>query len=196
MIDLSSFSFIFIGETHGFVNDFEKEQEIINKANPEFVLSEQMQEIILDTEENYLSLIKKQKISELVSFEEVKNLVLLCQKNRIKLIGMDFTNFGFNKEVNPVIKGQKSPTKFQEKQIEDILKKREIKHLETINNYNPKTKKPIVILLGSWYLKEDSLLMTSLNNYIAYFPRDAEGNQLIGSPGAAKSIKYSHRIKK
>ena len=127
MINLSSFSFIFIGETHGFINDFEKEREIINKVNPEFVLSEQMQEIILDTKEKYSYLIQKQKISELVYFEEVKDLILLCQKKGIKLIGMDLINFGFGEELISIIKEKKSPTKLQSKRIEDTLKKRELK---------------------------------------------------------------------
>ena len=46
-----NFSFIFIGSTHSFVDDFLKQEEIIELVKPEFVLNEELENLKLDTED-------------------------------------------------------------------------------------------------------------------------------------------------
>mgnify|MGYP001566001469 FL=1 len=70
------FSFIFIGSTHGFVDDFIKQKEIINFINPEFVLCETLENLSLDTKEKFEDILKTKKISNMTSFSEIKKLVI------------------------------------------------------------------------------------------------------------------------
>ena len=70
------FSFIFIGSTHGFVDDFIKQKEIINFINPEFVLCETLENLSLDTKEKFEVILKTKKISNMTSFSEIKKLVI------------------------------------------------------------------------------------------------------------------------
>lgn len=189
----SPFSLIFIGDTHGFINDFIKQKEIIEKINPDFVLSENLQNISLDSKEKYEEVLKNKKISNMVSFEEIKEIIEFCYKKNIKLIGMDLENFGFNKNLQKKIKSQEKLSKDEEKEIEKIIKKREEKNLEKIKEYQKKTNKPIIILIGSWHLQKNSLLMNSLNNYKVIFPCNNK-KELIFGP-TEKEISYCEKIK-
>jgi len=184
---------IFIGDTHGFINDLVKQKEIINSLNPEFVLAEKMEDNILDSESKFDSFLEKKQVSNLTSFEDVEDLVRLCKDN-IKLIGIDFKNFGFNQTLQDKIKKQGKLTSEEEKLMQEILEKREKNHLQKIREYSQKTSKPIVIILGSWHLREDSLIMKELKEYKVIFPSDSEGNILVEPPEQNKVI-YRERIK-
>ena len=83
------FSFIFIGNTHSFVNDFLKQKEIIELIKPEFVLSEELENLKLDTEDKFKEILKKRDISNMTSFNDVEKLIKLCFENKINLIGID-----------------------------------------------------------------------------------------------------------
>ena len=188
-----NFSFVFVGDTHGFINDFIKQKKVIENINPDFVLSENMQNISLDSKEKYEEILRNEKISNMVFFEEMKEIIEFCYKKDIKLIGMDLENFGFNDNLQRKIKNKENLSKEEEKDIENIMKKREEKNLEKIKEYQEKADKTIVILIGSWHLRENSSLMTSLNNYKVIFPCDDKGNLLIGPTN--KNISYCERIK-
>ena len=84
--------FIFIGSTHGFIDDFLKQKEVILAVKPEFVLCEGLENLTLDSKEKFEKLCKKRKISNMTSFEEVEKLINLCFRENIKLIGIDFKN--------------------------------------------------------------------------------------------------------
>ena len=188
------FSFIFIGSTHGFVDDFIKQKEIINFINPEFVLCETLENLSLDTKEKFEDILKTKKISNMTSFSEIKKLIELCYKQKIKLIGIDLPNFGFNPSLQKKIKKQQKLSSEEENKIEEILQLRDEVHLREIMEYKNKTNKPLVILLGSWHLREHSLLRDSLNNYKIFFPCDKNGNLLI-EPSKDKGVNYCEIIK-
>lgn len=187
---MTSFPLIFIAETHGFIDDFEKEKEIIEKYSPEFVLSENMQNIILDSKNQYERLFFKKKISKMVSFNEVKKLIKLSYKKDINLIGIDFKNFGLNKQIQTKIKDQEKLKEKEQKELEKILKKREKNHVRIIKKYLQKTNRPIIILLGAWHLREDSLIRKSFKGYKLIFPSDEKGNILIEPPEKSDKLKY------
>lgn len=84
---MNASSVIIIGGTHGFIDDFLKQKEIIIKTNPEFVLSEEVEDLVLDSKEKFKNLFEKRNISNMTSFEEVEKLVRLCFEKNIKLIG-------------------------------------------------------------------------------------------------------------
>jgi len=195
MRDFSSFSYFFIGDTHGFLDDFLKQREIISKVNPEYVLSEQLQDLVLDSQAKYSAVLREKKISEMVAFRDVERLLRLCRARGINLIGLDLPNFGLDAALMPVVKGQRSPSKEDHERIESILRKRQAHHLALIERYRKRTKKPLVILLGAGHLSEDSFLMKSLNNYLVIYPCGEKGEVLIQPPKEGVVVSYGERTK-
>jgi len=155
---MKDYKLIFLGTTHGFIDDFKKEKEIINEINPKLVLSESLENKELKSKKDFESFIKIKQHSEITSFKEVEKLVKYCYSKKIPLIGIDFKNYGFEGELIKIINSQKQPTKKQEKRIDKILKKREKRHIKIIKDFTKKTSKPILITLGSWHLRKDSLI--------------------------------------
>lgn len=190
------FDFIFIGETHGFIQDFNKEKETIEIVKPDLVLSEQMQDMKLDSKKKMESLLEQDYFSDIVELKEVKDLIKLCMKHNIKLIGMDFKNFGFGKRLQNIIKSKINATKKDILNFEKIAKKREMLHLKMIKAAKKETKKPILILLGTWHLREDSLLMKELKNYIVIYPCIKKGEILMKPLKNKEDIRYCYKIKK
>ena len=184
-----NFSFIFIGSTHSFLDDFSKQKEIIKLVKPEFVLSEELENLKLDTEDKFKELLKKKTISNMTSFDEVERLIRLCFDNKIKLIGIDFHNFGFDDYLQKKIKNQEELTKEEEGRLDEITKKREVYHLSKILEYKEKTIRPLVIILGCWHLREDSLLRKKLKDYKIIAPIDDKGKVMF-APSKNKQIKY------
>ncbi len=189
-----NFSFVFIGTTHGFIDDFIKQKEIINLINPEFVLCENLENLFLDTKKKFEDILKNKTVSNMTSFDEIKNLIELCYNKNIKLIGIDLANFGFDEILQKKINKQEKLSKDEEKKIEDILKLRDKIHLDKTLEYKNKTNRPLVIIIGSWHLREHSFLRDSLDNYKIFFPCDNKGNLLI-EPGKDKKIEYCEIIK-
>lgn len=172
-------SFIFIGSTHSFLDDFPKQKEIIGLIKPELVLNEELENLKLDTEGKFKEILKKKFISEMTSFNEVEKLIRFCSKNKINLIGIDFYNFGFDKNLQNKIKNQKQLTKEEEEKLNRLVEKREKYHLSKILEYKSKIKIPIIIILGCWHLRKDSLLRKKLKNYKIIAPLDENGEVLF-----------------
>ena len=188
-----SFLFFFLGDTHGFIDDFRKQKKIIEKIKPDFVLCERLENHSLKTKDDYEKILKTNKISDMTPFNEVEKLIRFCRKKKIKLIGIDFKNFGLNKNLQEKVKKQ-IHLKNEERQLDKILKKREIKHIQMIKKYTIKTEKPILVIIGSWHLNENSKLMNAFKNYKVIFPCDDKGNLLTGPPGKGK-VFYCERVK-
>jgi hypothetical protein len=188
------FSFIFIGSTHGFIDDFIKQKEIIELINPEFVLCESLENLSLDTKKKFEDILKNKKISNMTSFDEIMNLIELCYDKNIKLIGIDLANFGFDDTLQEKIKKQEKLSKEEENKIKEILKLRDKIHLEKILEYKDKTNSPLIIIIGSWHLRENSFLINALDNYKIVFPCDKKGN-LLTEPRNNKKINYCEIIK-
>ncbi|MEX0920265.1 MAG: hypothetical protein WDZ69_01640 [Candidatus Pacearchaeota archaeon] len=185
-------SFIFIGSTHSFLDDFSKQKEIIESVKPKFLLSEELENLKLDKEDRFKEILEKKFISDMTSFGEVEKLVKLCFEKKIKLIGIDFHNFGFDENLQRKIKNQKELTNEEEEILEELTKKREKHHLSKILEYKSKTKLPIVIILGCWHLRKDSLLRKRLENYKIIAPLDETGEVLFEPSN--KEIKYGEII--
>jgi hypothetical protein len=58
--------------------------------------------------------------------------------------------------------------------------------------YKSKTKLPIIIILGCWHLRKDSLLRKRLENYKIIAPLDKNGEVLFEPSN--KKIKYGEII--
>lgn len=180
---------IFIGSTHGFIEDFTKQKEIILSVKPEFVLCEELEDLTLDSKEKFNELLKLKKISNMTSFEEVEKLVNLCFKENIKLIGIDFKNFGFDENLQKKIKNQEEVSPQEEEALDKIILLREKIHLKKIQEYQNKTSEPIVIIMGSWHLREGSFLRNNLKRYKLILPCDKNNEPLFG-PGEDKEVRY------
>ena len=187
-----SFSFIFIGSTHSFVDDFLKQEEIIELVKPKFVLNEELENLKLDTEDKFKEILEKKFISDMTSFYEVKKIIKLCFEKKINLIGIDFHNFGFDKNLQKKIKNQEELTKGEEERLNKIVEEREKHHLSKILEYKSKTKRPIIIILGCWHLRKDSLLRKRLKNYKIIAPLDENGEVLFEPSN--KEIKYGEIV--
>lgn len=185
-------SFIFLGSTHSFIDDFLKQKEIIELVKPEFVLSEELEDLKLDTVQKMKEVLEKKIISDMTSFYEVEKLIKLCFEKKIKLIGIDFHNFGFDKDLQRKIKNQETLTKKEEEKLNKIVKEREKHHLSMILEYKSKTKRPLVIILGCWHLRENSLLRKTLKHYKIIAPIDENG-KILFEPNN-KEIKYGEII--
>lgn len=187
-----NFSFIFIGSTHSFIDDFPKQEEIIESVKPELVLSEELENLKLDTEDRFKEILEKKFISDMTSFDEVEKLIRFCFEKKINLIGIDLHNFGFDQDLQKKIKDPEEITKEDEEKINKIVEEREKLHLSKILDYKSKTKHPLVIILGCWHLREDSLLRKKLKNYKIIAPLDENGKVLF-EPNS-KDIKYGEII--
>ncbi len=194
-MDLSLFSFVFIGDTHGFLNDFAKQKEVIESVNPDFVLAEQLQDKILDSSESVQNILNKKHISDLVDFKKVEGLIRLCAENKIKLIGLDLKDFGFNEKLKEIILGRKKPSDTEKRSIDKIVQKREKKHLSVIRKYAKISKKPLIIILGTWHLQENSTLLKALDNYVVIYPSDNKGNIVLEPPKKEMKITYKQKTK-
>ena len=188
-----NFSFILIGSTHGFINDFLKQKEMIEEINPDFVLCEEMEDYILDSKNEFEKFLKEKKVSNMTSFSEVKELSQFCFNKKINLIGIDLKNFGFNFKLQNKIKSQGNLTSEENQELSKIIKKRENNHLRKIKEFSKKTKRPIIIILGCWHLRVNSLLRKKLTNYKIIAPCDEKENILI-SPKEDKMVKYCEII--
>ncbi|MDO8516636.1 MAG: hypothetical protein Q7S33_00780 [Nanoarchaeota archaeon] len=182
---------IFLGDTHGFINDFIKQKEVIEEIMPEFILSENLQNISLNSKEEYAQILKSKKISDNISFEELEPLIKLCDNKNIKIIGMDLPNFGFDEDLQSKIKNQKNLTKEDQIKLKDILKVREETHISKIKEYLNKTNKPLLIIVGSWHLRKNSHLRKNFSNYKVIYPSNLKGKLLTKPPKNIKDFKYS-----
>jgi len=187
------FSFIFIGSTHGFIDDFSKQRELIKLIKPEFVLCEELEDLKLDSKKRFNELFRKKYISDMTSFDEVKKLIRLCFDKNIKLIGIDFHNLGFDDNLQKKIKNQEKLTKEEKGKLDKITKLREKNHLSKILKYKKKTSRSIIIIIGCWHLRKGSLLIKKLKNYKVILPCDKMGNPLF-APNKNKGIKYTEMV--
>jgi hypothetical protein len=186
---------IFFGETHGFIDDFKKQKEILDEINPEFVLFEQLENHLLMSQEDFQKIISLKKISDMTEFNEIAKIVNYCYKKSIKLIGIDFKNFGFSKNLQEKVKNQRKITEEENLELLGILEKRTEHHIEIIKRYMKKTSNQLVIILGAWHLRNDSKLLNSFKNYKLILPCDSQGEILISPPKKNEKVFYCEKVK-
>ncbi|MEA3378870.1 MAG: hypothetical protein U9Q69_04490 [Nanoarchaeota archaeon] len=192
-MDFNNFSFIFIGDTHGFINDFNKQKEIIEKVEPDYILCEKLENLKLNSKEDFDKILNSKKISEMTDVAEIKELLKLCRIKKIKMIGIDLKNFGLNKQIITKIKQNEEISKKEKEDFEKILILRERHQKELIKRYNKKTNKPLVIIIGSWHLRSSTPLLQDLQNYVLIYP--SINGELIYEP-TDKKIIYSIKCQK
>ena len=94
----------------------------------------------------------------------------------------------WEKEIESRLKSIKE----DEERLNKIVEEREKLHLSKILEYKSKTKRPLVIILGCWHLRENSLLRKKLKNYKIIAPLDENGGVLF-EPNNSE-IKYGEII--
>lgn len=171
---------VFITDAHGQVNTFEKIKEIIDKYKPVFVLAESLENNNILSEYNFTKIMKKKKISNMTSMEEVKELIKLCHKKNIKLIGIDFENFLIGRKLQTKINRNMNLTEDEEKELESLALRRENKHVKMIGKYLELSRKPIVVIIGAWHFRKNSQIRRTFDHYILYYLSNPKGEMVLG----------------
>jgi len=166
---------IFIGDTHGFLDDFKKQEEVIKEVKPDHVLLEQLEDNTLDSPEAF----KFFKENRLKDFPRLNKIINLCEKESVNLIGIDFKNFGLTRHLQEIINKKLIPSIEDNENFDKIIMRRERLHIKKINEYKTKTNKPLVIILGAWHLREDSLIRKYFNRFKIIYPSDKSGKLVI-----------------
>jgi hypothetical protein len=185
---------IFLGDTHGFIEDFKKQREVISQFEPEFVLCERLENLSLKSEKDYKNLLNIKKTPNRAFLKESGKLKEFCYNKKIKLIGIDFKNFGFDKNLKNKIDNQIALNSNEERKLQLILKRRAENHIKKIKEYMKKTKKPLLVIIGAWHLRDDSELMRTFKNCKIIFPCNKKGNLLI-EPSRDKEVFYCEKTK-
>jgi hypothetical protein len=176
---------------------FDKIKEVIEYYRPVFVLSERMENQSVEREWTFKKILKKKKFSNMTSVEEVKELIKLCNKNKIKLIGIDFQNFLLDLKQQTAVKKHRKVSEEEEKEFEDIALRRENKHVKMIEKYLAISRKPVVVIVGAWHLRENSQIRKEFEGFDEgcklIYPVNAAGNQVLG-PTKKKVMWNEERI--
>lgn len=191
LLELSSFSFIFLGDTHGYWNDFSKQKEIIDAVRPEIVLCEQLQNKKLDTKRDYQEILLSKFISDTVEFEQMEKLITLCHKRKISLIGIDRYNYSFSAQILNALKTN-TVTQQQSEEMEALAFQREKEQAKSLKKYVGFSSKPILVIVGTWHLRDNSPLFQGLLNYAVIFPVDENNKPLYGPKSTQEKygVKY------
>ena len=181
---------ILIGDTEGtnYVDGkpvFEKIKEAIEEYKPVFVLSERMENNNIMSEWNFTQIMKKKKISNMTPMDDVLELIKLCHKKNIKIIGIDFENFLMDRKLQTKLnKYPESITKEEEKQLEELGKRRENKHVKMIFKYLELSRKPVVAIVGAKELRKGSQIRRDFRHLEGgcriIFPVNEKGEQALG----------------
>lgn len=184
---------IFLGDTHNFLNDFNKQKELIERFKPKFILHEQFQEVELGNQKDFENVLQKKQISKSVKFEDFEDLIKLCNEKKIKIIGIDLQDFGLNKLLLDVARGNKEPRQGDFKLISKIQKK-ELNQIRKIKEYLAKTNESILVIIGTWHLREGSPLLKSFEHYRLIAPFYSNGK--IATKPTKEKLTYKEIVKR
>lgn len=185
----SSFFIIFIGDTHGYMDDFKIQREIIEKLNPKYILYEQMNNKRLMKKAEFKNMLKKKSVSILTEVDEVRPLLKLCMQKKLPLIGIDFNNFGISwaKRFKYKLDNDGKFTKSEKEELKQIYKRREQKQSEMIRQYAQKGK--IVVITGAHHLRKDSPLIKEISHFMAILPH-YNGKPAFGPIADKRKLAY------
>jgi hypothetical protein len=188
-LKFSNFSFILFGETHGYLNDFKVIKRLIKQQKPDYVLYECAEDNNFLTSNDFKNILKQYRISEMTDVKDIKQVLKICYKYHIPIIGIDFKNFGIEspKSVREKNKNKEEPTEKEMKKFMPILLKREQHQIKLIKEY--KKKGSILVITGAFHLREDSSFWKELKQGIVIYP--TYKNKIIFEPIIKKQrIKY------
>lgn len=110
-------------------------------------------------------------------------LVHLCKTQKIKLVGIDLKNSGLDRRQQEIVDGKRKATKADKNAIEKIVECRAQKQISMVKRYLQKTRKPLVVIVGAWHLRNGAPLRTAFNQYTLIYPCDTQGKMLVGPAG-------------
>ncbi|MBS3094243.1 hypothetical protein J4474_01120 [Candidatus Pacearchaeota archaeon] len=170
------------------MNDFSKQKEFIVRFQPEYFLIDQLENFALEEKEDFESLKKQKRISEMSDFEKQKELIEFCEDKGIKLVGIDMPNLGVPLKIAKKINKRLVLSEEEKFEIEETLPERARHQIEKIKEYTKKTDKPIIVSLSAWFMKENSELRDNFSNYLMGYLSDADGKVLISKPEKGQKI--------
>jgi len=187
---------IIFGETHGFLDDFSVQEEIIKIFNPNIFLYERLEEETLFSEkekQNFLNQETDKDFSVISTFGDLKKTISLAAKYNLLIKGNDIKNM--SRENKDFLK-KIELTKEEEKLEEEILSEREKKQVQGILDSLKKGNK-IFASTGAYHLREDSPLIyiqDAIPYLLIYFAY--EDRQLFEPPENLDLSKLSLTIKR
>jgi len=182
------FPLVFLADSHGFINDFSKQKEFIERFHPEFFLIDQLENFTLEKKEDFESLRKQKRISEMSDFEKQKDLIEFCENQGIKIIGIDMPNLGVPLKIAKKINKKMVLTDEEKFEMEENTQRRSQIHIDKIKEYLKKTDKSILVSISAWFLKENSELRNVFSNYLVGYLSDSDGKVLISKPEKGQKI--------
>lgn len=181
-LDKNKIRLIIFGETHGFLDDFSVQEEIIKIFNPNIFLYERLEEETLSSDkekQNFLNQEEDKDFSVISTFGDLKKTILLATKYNLPIKGNDLKNMGReNKDFLKKIE----LTKEEENLEEEILFKREKRQVQGILD-SLKNKEKTFVSVGAYHLRKDAPLLKVKNAIpylLIYFAYD--GKQLFEPP--------------
>ncbi|NCO11610.1 hypothetical protein CO038_01080 [Candidatus Pacearchaeota archaeon CG_4_9_14_0_2_um_filter_39_13] len=184
---------IIYGETHGFLDDSQIQEEIIKVFNPTKFLYEMLEETELLTGKEkkiFLNNPDNKEFSLISTFGDLKKTIFLASKYNLPIVGNDIKNMGWE---DKKILAKSKLTKEELRIEKEIIFKREKKQAEIIRK-NLKMGEKVFATTGAFHLRKDSPLLNLQENYVIIYPIYS-GNQLFAPPKNFDSKKVGLKIK-
>ena len=179
-----NFSFILFAETHGYLNDSKIINRLIKQQKPDYVLYELAEDKEFLTPKEFESALKQSKLSEMTDIKDIKNVLKICYRRHIPIIGIDLKNFGIKdtKTVREKNENKEEPAEEEMKEFMQVLAKREQHQIRLIKEYQKKGK--ILVITGAFHLREDSPLWKELKDVLIIYP--SYKNKIVLEPNVKK----------
>jgi len=156
---------IIFGETHGFFNDLELQDRIIQIAKPKYYLYEMLENKTILSKEDYRDILSnddKAKFSIISTFGEIKPAIKMARDNNLKIIGCDIANMG---RLNDDFLKKTDLTKQEEQEEYLLMNKREKFQAQKIIEILEKNEGILFISLGAYHLRKESIIWGILSHF-------------------------------
>ncbi len=148
------------------------------------MLYEIAEDKIFLTPKDFEDILKQHQISEMTEIKDIKEVLKICYRYNIPVIGIDLKNFGIKdtKTVRKKNENKEEPTEEEMKEFMQILTKREQHQIKLIKEYQKKGK--ILVITGAFHLRGDSPFWKEFKNVFVIYP--SYKNKVVLEPNVKK----------
>jgi len=187
---------VLFGNTHGFLNDVQTQGTLIAAFKPKYYLYELLENrnITSDIEfRRYLSEPNSKNFSVISKFGELKPVIRMARRYKLKIIGCDIKNMGRR---NREFLSNTGFTKKEKNFEKSLMNRREEQHARIINNYVSKTNNPVFASVGAYHLRKSSKTLSNLKtrDYIMCYPT-YKGRQISGAAKGMNKKNVAYLVK-
>ena len=179
LIEQKKIKLILFTETHGFIEESQIQEKILEKLDFESFLYELLENkkiVFKEDFEKYLNEKDEKEFSIISKYGELKPTISLAKKFNLPLVGCDLKNTG---RKNTDFRTKKDWSEKDLEKEEILFQKREKKQKEIIDLYLKKGS--VFASIGAYHLRPESHLMKSLKgkHFIIFYPK-LKGNKKFG----------------